>query len=105
MKKKTESPVTQDSLPVEVLLRSERVGTLIWLLPDELSKEFHALPRTMQSQILKVIAARLNHITVMTVGLLMHPELERSFGPQMDRNLAELADLLASAVEHPRKPE
>ena len=89
----------------EIFFQSKGFGTLVWIFPDELSREFQGLPPRVKKERKHAAEERLKYVGMLVLGLLKHPELEKAFGIHLDRNLGELADLLTSFVEHASKPQ
>ena len=89
----------------EIALHADGVGTIMWLLPDDLSKEIQALPARARKSRKEAAARRLSHIVLIALGLLKHPEMEHVHGDRVDRTLGELADSLSASIEHPPKPQ
>ncbi len=83
------------------MFKGPGVGTVIWLLPSELSRGLKELPLKQQAHVEGVIRERLAHIIMIMIGILKRPGLEHDFGHEVDLALAELADHLAELIEKP----
>ncbi len=98
-------PVSSTSIRAEIFLHADNVGTIVWILPEGLSREFLALPPKVQNEREKVAARRLNHLILMILALLRYPENEHRFGNKLDHALSELADTMSELIEKPPKPQ